>query len=484
MIKISLALFIIAFVSFFNYAQEGNIYLLNHHYNEGIKYFESLLNKGTGDTGVYNNLMHLYYRKAELYKSFWKIGTRIELKYYDTKLQKQPKNYNPIIDFYKGICLFQIKDYSGSIKSFLNYLVLKKGENNLKSKALEWLGACEYKKGNVQKAENYWARVTLNNDDTKAELSFIYYMLNYKSDAADKLIENVKPEPGNVELNKDLLFIYSQKKDRQKINELLRYEYNAPALVVNKGKENTENFFDPSVFYSIYKASLYLSFFYANTVNSYSSIEQQNKLNTKYYRGIYFFENKSYYQCINNLRDADYKPAAAVLSAAYYLTGKINDAEQVVKNIYSWNNLKAICKLAALSYQYKLKNFYGGILTYFAEKYGEPSPPKNELVQKFYLYTGGININTGHYDEALKILSTGYIHWRPLSIEANPPDYMVVYSYLYLKMNNLDECKNINERLAAVTNYFPEVRQIRDAVTNLDILTSIGIEGLSGLNSK
>ena len=108
--------------------------------------------------------------------TLWQTASTVNLQYYNKLLAKKKNNSNYTF-FYKGICEYQLGNYSQAIRSFETFTNSKNLLSDYVLMSKIWLGATYYLQGNPKKASKYW-RIKNKNDKTKNEYNFLISTIN------------------------------------------------------------------------------------------------------------------------------------------------------------------------------------------------------------------------------------------------------------------------------------------------------------------
>jgi len=442
--------------------------------NENLTIINNLSTSDKSKKEIYKDLMILYSKNAQLYETLWHSASVLNLTYYN-KLLKKKKNKSDYTFFYKGICEYQLGEFDSAIKSFKICISSKNLVSDYVYMSKIWLGATYYLQGNLKMAKKYW-RIKEKNRKIKNEYNYLISTID-----KDLYISN-NTDLDICQTNRDIKNFISSELIRPNANSwwklqkaLSMVNFKNPDYQDFKNTDKQVDFYDTSILQAIYLANYYLSFFYANMFNSISTVNEQVKSNTNFYRGLYYYKIKEYEKAISAFRGFNNGEGYIYLGASLYLNGNSLEAKKIFKEIQN-------------NYDYKLQSVLIKIYTEinlpinadFVTKVRESIISKNSYNQNKIIYLEYLD-NCFIYYIQNKDYLTAYKYYQESLFQSNIKKNNFIFTIRFLESLILSENYTLIETeayplIAIIKTYLPSVIFLSEPIGKINILINRGHE--------
>ena len=259
----------------------------------------------------YKTLMELYYEKALVYKQVYELAVDQSALFYRLLREKQRIYLSPQYYYLLGKVLFDQNKTQEAADAFIEYIRSKPKKYMVEARF--YLAACWWQMGKTHAADSLWQGTSPTSNSTKFELAYIYSRLHIRKSNVIALLANKR----NTEIPHNLVYAKMFLEDFNFVRQNLPLiNCTVPFFTENsKDSLRTTRYFDPSVYFTIYTASLYLSYFYANMYNTFASEQEKISARTNFYRGYYFYCQRLYDKCVQSTSGFG-DPESRLLNAA------------------------------------------------------------------------------------------------------------------------------------------------------------------------
>jgi len=214
----------------------GNLYEEKKDYTNSIKYYEKYISFDN-KSEIKENLIAAYLKLAYVN---YQTGKKEKSKYYLKKAEENVKNNDELyyVYFYKGLMMFDEKDYDRAIDFFKKALELSKNE----AKLYFFIGASFFEKDDRMSAIEYLEKafsIEPSDPEINNLLAYSYALEKKNFDRAMELVESaltVKPE--NIAYLDTKGWIYYQRGEYEKAFEV----FNRVETLIQKTNEGTAGF--------------------------------------------------------------------------------------------------------------------------------------------------------------------------------------------------------------------------------------------------
>jgi hypothetical protein len=221
--------------------------------------------------------------------------------------------------------------------------------------------------------------------------------------------------------------------------------------------------------YKIYEACSYLSFFYANQFNTIATWPEQEKALTKYYRGIFFFDNKQWSDCIKTIKDDNYPFSQIYLAYSYYYNGDKNSAIVIFNKIENSKNLLQKSELGKYYSLFKIPEKQNRGIELVKEA-------NNKRDNLFTAYNKAkIFDQSGNINEAMNTYLYAYNNLYDEDSYENNPEFIIDFFTECFYQTRIDNFAKAKESLINIMKSLPissAFLKVGDNITNLVSLNS------------
>ncbi len=457
-------------------------YLAKRQHQKGIETLEGELagasEKRTKE--IYFELARLYIANAQLYELLAETATDLNAEYYG--LQTKKKALTLYTAPLAGVCQLE-KGHVSEATACLDQALKQKNlpaEEKLFVKA--WLGAAQFRAGQVEKAVNLWAPLESSSFAVRTELAYIWARLGYRRGECLRLVQGPW-KSSSPRVMSNVLYVLAMAGRVNELRDLARSLSPASPIAVENPKTLSEIMhFDPRTLRAIAAASLLLGQDRASRLDSVLTPTERDQYPTAPVHGMYALGMQEYGAAASYLKLDQTSSSLPALIFSLKMGNRKDEADHEYSGLMGLDRLDLIAQYGLLCAKLgDSANAKASIAlcheTLAAAK--KKAGGKRYVPQICYTSLGAALVRDAQYDQAVTVMNEGYRMDAPENLAVNDPELILWFARAMILQRNYRTVSEITRMMQPLLGACPGSIQVSECVARIDILTNAGLEGRS-----